>query len=570
MSVLTILTSGLVGGCNGDPGPLDPDPQCGDGVVDSTEDCDSTSFGAVERCGDLPGLVGDELQCTEDCTLDDTLCLSPSTWVQAVRETEDATDVALPVAKVWVTRTRGALGSEPPGFYVQADQGGPALYVTAGGLEPAPSQGDEVIFTVTGVTTVDGVQRVTMIDDWAVASSGNDVTGLAEDLSSDASFLDALDDVESELVQLTATLLTDPAGTEVLDASISTPGYPEGSTSLILRGEAELVEDTLDLQLDCTITFQAVMGRFVGAEDDLGFPTLLHVGDVTASACNPPQVLHAEATSPTEVLVTFDRNIDDESLDVADFSFTDGLTATAVAGDEAFPERVVVTTSSQVPALYAVTVSDIEDTLGSSLDPTGDNPVYFRGFGTARPEAASASLVITQYIEGTGFNKAVEITNVGPAGSSADLSGCLLEFYVNGDTKVFNIYSYPDTSLPGGSSYTICNGSIDAVVRDTVCAGTFGDTDGTVNHNGDDSYLLRCDGLLVDSFGQLGVDPGTSWDTTHPVYGDLSSRDQTLRRSCFVTAGDIGTGDDFAQDLNDEWVPFPINDFDDLGTDLCP
>ena len=50
-------------------------------------------------------------------------------------------------------------------------------------------------------------------------------------------------------------------------------------------------------------------------------------------------------------------------------------------------------------------------------------------------------------------------------------------------------------------------------------------TNGSGWFNGDDAILLRKNGVVIDSIGQLGFDPGTEWGS-----GLTSTADNTLRR----------------------------------------
>lgn len=68
--------------------------------------------------------------------------------------------------------------------------------------------------------------------------------------------------------------------------------------------------------------------------------------------------------------------------------------------------------------------------------------------------------------------------------------------------------------------------------------------------NGDDAVLLRRGsvfGPIVDSFGQVGVDPGSEWGT-----GYTSSYTCTLRRKATVCQGDVNTNNTF--DPSAEWI----------------
>ncbi|MEM9864091.1 MAG: hypothetical protein AAF938_21000, partial [Myxococcota bacterium] len=119
-------------------------------------------------------------------------------------------------------------------------------------------------------------------------------------------------------------------------------------------------------------------------------------------------------------------------------------------------------------------------------------------------------------------------------------------------------------SLDAGASFVICNGSIpDATNCD--------ETSGGISHNGNDAYAVRCDGTIVDSFGD--IDPtmsGSSYPNFAGTNGDgqaLSGAEQTLRRDCSVTMGDTDLTDAF--DLGAEWdasVPAdPTMSRDDLS-----
>ena len=66
-------------------------------------------------------------------------------------------------------------------------------------------------------------------------------------------------------------------------------------------------------------------------------------------------------------------------------------------------------------------------------------------------------------------------------------------------------------------------------------------------------------GPVVDSIGQVGVDPGTEWGT-----GLTSTADNTLRRKADITAGDTNPTDAFDPAL--EWDGFATDTFDGLGS----
>src|SRR5690606_34910541 len=74
--------------------------------------------------------------------------------------------------------------------------------------------------------------------------------------------------------------------------------------------------------------------------------------------------------------------------------------------------------------------------------------------------------------------------------------------------------------------------------------------------NGDDALVLERDGIVIDSFGQVGFDPGTSWGGGTSVI----TLNNTLRRN-----GDVCTGDTDSSDVFDpalEWTGFGTDVFD--------
>jgi hypothetical protein len=112
-------------------------------------------------------------------------------------------------------------------------------------------------------------------------------------------------------------------------------------------------------------------------------------------------------------------------------------------------------------------------------------------------------------------------------------------------------------TLFAGDVYVLCHPSIDPSVL-PVCDVL----DATLNHNGDDSYELVCDGATIDVFGTIGVDPGVGWGVN-----PLDTVDVTLRRKASITSGNTNGFDDFAADLINEWDAFPSETFDGLGAD---
>ncbi len=164
---------------------------------------------------------------------------------------------------------------------------------------------------------------------------------------------------------------------------------------------------------------------------------------------------------------------------------------------------------------------------------------------------ASADLIISEYIEGSSNNKAIELYN--NADTELSLEGYTLGLYSNGSSSVGNSIDLSGT-LAANTTYIISNPSADAAILDIA------DKTSTVTYyNGDDALVLTKDGVVVDSFGQVGVDPGSFWsDDT------VQTQNKTLRRKNSITTGRTDSTATF--NPSDEWEQFDIDTFDGLGS----
>jgi predicted extracellular nuclease len=165
--------------------------------------------------------------------------------------------------------------------------------------------------------------------------------------------------------------------------------------------------------------------------------------------------------------------------------------------------------------------------------------------------AAPTDLLISEYIEGSANNKAVEIYN--GTGASVDLSGYQLSVYFNGSTAASFNNALTGT-LASGDVFVFASSGASAAILAQADA-----TSGSGLWNGDDAIVLRKGDAVVDSVGQVGVDPGTEWGT-----GLTSTADNTLRRKSTVEAGDVNPNDAF--DPATEWDGFAGDTFDGLGS----
>ena len=193
----------------------------------------------------------------------------------------------------------------------------------------------------------------------------------------------------------------------------------------------------------------------------------------------------------------------------------------------------------------ATSCGSTEPPVDPPVDPPVEPPV---------DPAPSGSLIISEYVEGTGYNKAIELFN--PTSSDIDLSSenYVLGRYSNGGVSPTNI------SLTGviqsQSTHVIVTSDNRAASELIALADQ---RSGSISHNGDDAYVLFKDGTAVDSFGRVGEDPGSNWGD-----GSFSTKDNTLVRNANVTSGDVVIDDEF--DPSTEWTGNGTNDFSGLGS----
>jgi predicted extracellular nuclease len=167
--------------------------------------------------------------------------------------------------------------------------------------------------------------------------------------------------------------------------------------------------------------------------------------------------------------------------------------------------------------------------------------------------AAPTELLFSEYTEGSGFNKAVEIYN--GTGAAVDLSagGYTLELYSNGSATASQTVALSG-SVVTGDVFVVSRADADSALVATADQLA----PAVVNFNGDDAVALRKGGALIDVIGQIGVDPGAEWGT-----GETSTADNTIRRRSTVEAGDTNGADAF--DPSVQWLGFPNGTFDGFG-----
>jgi hypothetical protein len=182
-------------------------------------------------------------------------------------------------------------------------------------------------------------------------------------------------------------------------------------------------------------------------------------------------------------------------------------------------------------------------------------------------QVKAQDLLFSQYVEGSGYNKYVEIFNGTCA--DVDLAGYEIRAYHNG------------ASFAGLPTYTIAlsgivvAGDVFVVAHDsaTVWSGVPDLFSKFLQFNGDDALVLYklSTTSAVDIFGSVGNDPGSAWRDADSLSGTYrwSTENKTLVRKPCVYSG-ITVNPDLAgiygfPTLFTEWDTLSVNDVTGLG-----
>ncbi|GAA6527041.1 hypothetical protein IDVR_28380 [Intrasporangium sp. DVR] len=166
--------------------------------------------------------------------------------------------------------------------------------------------------------------------------------------------------------------------------------------------------------------------------------------------------------------------------------------------------------------------------------------------------AAPTELFISEYIEGSSNNKALEIYNGTGAPINLATGGYTVQMFFNGSTTPGLTITLTGT-VAAGDVFVLAHASADPAILAQA-----DQTNGAGWYNGDDALVLRRGTAVIDSVGQTGFDPGSEWGS-----GLTSTADNTLRRKEAVNAGDTNPADVFDPSL--EWDGFAANTSDGLG-----
>lgn len=177
------------------------------------------------------------------------------------------------------------------------------------------------------------------------------------------------------------------------------------------------------------------------------------------------------------------------------------------------------------------------------------NVTFYARWVSNVTEIFATELFISEYIEGSSNNKVIEIFN--GTGSPVTLSNYSVKLYTNGSSSAGStlLLSLIKSTLNHGEVLVISNSQAGPSFKPI---GFY--SHGVAGFNGDDAIALLKNDVVIDQFGVIGTDPGSSWNID-----GITTVDKTLVRKASVTGpNSVWTPS--------EWIQYNVDTSSYLGS----
>ena len=165
--------------------------------------------------------------------------------------------------------------------------------------------------------------------------------------------------------------------------------------------------------------------------------------------------------------------------------------------------------------------------------------------------AQTTDLLITEYVEGSSNNKAVEIFN--GSGDLINLGEYSLHLYANGSATPTQTIALSAIGIDTDETFVLVNSNSVAGLLAYA-----NQTSADLSFNGNDALVLVKNGEVIDSLGTIGFDPGAGWSCA-----DGTTDNHTLQRKGEICTGDTVADDNFNACM--EWTFSAVDSFGGLG-----
>ncbi|MGD9781919.1 MAG: TIM-barrel domain-containing protein [Kiritimatiellia bacterium] len=173
------------------------------------------------------------------------------------------------------------------------------------------------------------------------------------------------------------------------------------------------------------------------------------------------------------------------------------------------------------------------------------------------PDTFAADLFLSEYAEGAGSNRYVEIYN--GTGADVDLSAYRLCLIENGGSWSERTMALAGTLAHGATFVVSAPGATNAAIL--AATDLVAPAGGPLGFSGDDAVgLARVSGTftnVIDAVGEEGADPGTGWDVAGTV-------DATYNHT-LVRLASVRSGNPDWSTCADEWTVLARDDFSGIG-----
>jgi hypothetical protein len=209
---------------------------------------------------------------------------------------------------------------------------------------------------------------------------------------------------------------------------------------------------------------------------------------------------------------------------------------------------------------------------GASAGATG----YFLDVYTKTAGGNATDLFISEYIEGSSNNKAIEIFN--GTGSTINLADYVVVHFNNGASRTtgtrYSLTFTNPTNIANGETFVIVKSDANATFQSLA---DLSSSSSVMGFNGDDALAIyrasdvsgttiSSEAVEIDIFGRIGNDPGDAWTGD----GGYSTKDKTLVRKSSVAGGvtvnPTGTGATAFTTLTTEWDLYDVDVSSYLGS----